>query len=104
MRDAYLDLQAAANQVDVAQQSLEVTKETLDQTRQRLEAGVSNNAELVQSQESMAAAKLDYINSVFAHNVAKLNLARALGQTADSLPQSSKCSKVSGRMAAAVRG
>ena len=86
VRQAFLDLQAATTQVDVAQQSLQVTKETLDQTRMRLEAGVSNNVELVQSQESMSSAELDYINSVFAHNVAKLSLARALGQAADSLP------------------
>jgi outer membrane protein TolC len=87
IRNAFSDLQAASSQVDVAQQNLEVTRQTLDQTRQRLEAGVSNNVELVQSQESVADAELDYINSVFAHNVAKLNLARAMGQAADSLPQ-----------------
>jgi len=87
VRQAYFDLQAATSQVDVAQQSLQVTKETLDQTRMRLEAGVSNNVELVQSQESLAGAELDYINSVFAHNVAKLSLARSLGQAADSLPE-----------------
>ena len=87
VRNAFLDLQAAANEVDVAQQNLQVTQQTLDQTRQRLEAGVSNNVELVQSQESVASAQLDYINSVFAHNVAKLSLARAVGQAADNLPQ-----------------
>ena len=87
VRQAYLDLQAATTQVEVAQQSLEVNQETLDQTRMRLEAGVSNNVELVQSQESVASAQLDYINSVFAHNVAKLSLARALGQAAENLPQ-----------------
>jgi outer membrane protein TolC len=87
VRQAYLDLQAATTQVEVAQQSLQVNQETLDQTRMRLEAGVSNNVELVQSQESVAAAELDYINSVFAHNVAKLSLARALGQAAENLPQ-----------------
>jgi hypothetical protein len=41
----------------------------------------------VQSQESVATAELDYINSVFAHNVAKLSLARAIGSVAESLPQ-----------------
>jgi len=87
IRDAFSDLQAAASQVDVAQQNLDVTQQTLDQTRQRLEAGVSNNVELVQAQESVVDAELDYINSVFAHNVAKLNLARAMGQAADSLSQ-----------------
>jgi outer membrane protein TolC len=87
VRNAFLDLQAAANEVDVAQQNLQVTRQTLDQTRERLEAGVSNNVELVQSQETVAGAELDYINSVFAHNVAKLSLARAIGQAADNLPQ-----------------
>jgi len=41
----------------------------------------------VQSQETVSSAQLDYINSVFAHNIAKLSLARAIGDAADSLPQ-----------------
>src|SRR5581483_1603631 len=84
VRGAYLDLQAATNQVDVANQNLTVTKETLDLTRQRFQAGVSDNVEVVQAQESVASAELDYINSVFAHNVAKLSLARAMGGAADN--------------------
>jgi len=87
VREAFLDLQAAAAQVEVAQQNLDVNQQTLGQTRQRLEFGVSNNIDQIQSQESVSSAELDYINSVFAHNVAKVSLARALGQAADSLPQ-----------------
>ena len=34
---------------------------------------------MVQAQDAVATAELDYINSVFAHNVAKLSLARAIG-------------------------
>jgi hypothetical protein len=41
--------------------------------------------EIVQSQETLAGADLDYINSVFAHNIAKLSLARAIGRAAESL-------------------
>ena len=74
---------ALAAQVDVAQQNLAVTRETLDLTRQRFEAGVSDNIEVVQAQESVSTAAFDHINSVFAHNIAKLSLARALGRTAD---------------------
>jgi hypothetical protein len=40
---------------------------------------------VVQSQDAVAAAELDYISSVFAHNVAKLSLARALGGAADKV-------------------
>ena len=60
-----------------------MTRETLDLTRQRFEAGVSDNIEVVQAQESVSTAAFDHINSVFAHNIAKLSLARALGRTAD---------------------
>lgn len=85
VRSAYLDLDAARSQVDVAQKNLQVAKETLNLTRQRFDAGVSDNVEVVQAQESVAAADLDYINSVFAHNVAKLSLARAMGRAQEKL-------------------
>jgi outer membrane protein TolC len=85
VRSAFLDLQAAASQVDVARRNLEVTRETLELTHQRFSAGVSEYVEVVQAQESLASADLDYINSVFAHNVAKLSLARAIGGAAEKL-------------------
>jgi outer membrane protein TolC len=87
IRKVYLDLHAAASEVEVAQKNVRVAKETLDLTRQRVEAGVADSVELVQSQESLAGAELDYINSVFAHNVAKLGLARAMGGAAENLPK-----------------
>jgi outer membrane protein TolC len=87
VRNAYLDLQAAANQVQVAIQNLDVTRQTLAQERQRFEAGVSNDVVVTQAQESVASAELDYINSVFAHNVAKLSLARAIGNAPQTLHQ-----------------
>ncbi|MGH9667212.1 MAG: TolC family protein, partial [Bryobacteraceae bacterium] len=80
VRNAYLDLTAAASQVEVARQNLDVTGQTLDLTRQRFEAGVTDNVEVVQAQESVANAELDYINSVFAHNIAKLSLAPRSGR------------------------
>jgi len=87
VRTAYLDVQAAANQVEVAQQNLDVNHETLGQTRVKFDTGVSTNADVIQSQESVSSAQLDYIDSIFAHNVAKLSLARALGGAADKLTQ-----------------
>ena len=87
VRNAFLDIEAAANQVNVAQQNIQLMGETLHQTRQRFEAGVSENVEVVQSQESVAGANLDYIDSVFAHNLAKLSLARALGNAPNALAE-----------------
>ena len=79
IRQAYLDLDAAAGQVEVARKNLEVAREALDMSRTRMEAGVINTVEVVQAQETVASANLDLINSIFAHNLAKLNLARAMG-------------------------
>ena len=87
VRRAYLDVAAAANQVEVARQNLDVNHETLGQTRVKYETGVGTNVDVVQSQQSLSSAQLDYIDSIFAHNLAKLSLARALGGTADKLAQ-----------------
>jgi outer membrane protein TolC len=35
--------------------------------------------EVIQAEEGVASANLDYITALFAHNLAKLSLARALG-------------------------
>lgn len=87
VRKAYLDLEAARSQVEVATENLQVTEDNLKLTRQRYDAGVTDNVEVVQSQDSVAGAHLDFINSVFAHNLAKLSLARAVGQAADNLAE-----------------
>ena len=87
VRSAFLDLQAAASQVEVAQRNVQVNKEELELTHQKVEAGVIDNVQFVQAQESVTNAEFDYINSIFAHNIAKLNLARAMGHAAEALPQ-----------------
>ena len=87
VRNAYFDLQAAASQVEVARRNIQVATQNLDLTRQKFSAGVSDNVEVVQSQEAVSTANTDYINSVFAHNLAKLSLARAIGRASEALPQ-----------------
>ena len=80
-------MQAAANQVAIAQKNIEVARKTLDLSGKEWKLVSRKAWELVQSQESLASADLDYINSVFAHNLAKLSLARALGRTVDLSPR-----------------
>ena len=87
VRSAYLDLQAAASQVEVAQRNLDVNKEALELTRQKVEVGVIDNVQYVHAQEEVTNAEFDFINGVFAFNVAKLSLARAMGRAADALPE-----------------
>jgi outer membrane protein TolC len=79
VRIALLDLAAAAEQVEVARSSVELAKQTLTQARDRFAAGVTDNLEVVQAQESLAAANESYIDGLYAHNIAKLELARAIG-------------------------
>lgn len=87
VRSAYLDLQAAASQVEVAQKNVDVNKEALELTRQKVEVGVIDNVAYVQAQEEVTNAEFDFINGVFAFNVAKLSLARAMGRAVDALPE-----------------
>jgi outer membrane protein TolC len=79
VRSALLDLTAAADQVSVARSSLDLANQTLEQARDRFTAGVADNLEVVQAQETVASANENYINSLYSHNVAKLSLARAIG-------------------------
>ncbi|MFY9793577.1 MAG: TolC family protein [Candidatus Sulfotelmatobacter sp.] len=79
VRSALLDLNSAADQVEVARSSVDLAEQTLTQSRDRFTAGVTDNLEVVQAQEAVAAAHESYIESLYAHNLAKVELARAIG-------------------------
>ncbi len=87
VRAAFLDLKTAANQIEVSRNNQQVARETLALTRQRFEAGITDAVEVTQAQESVVSADLDYITSVFAHNVGKVALARAIGHAEERLTQ-----------------
>jgi outer membrane protein TolC len=79
VRTAFLDIRSAADQVAVAQSNLQLATQTLQQARDRFSAGVTDNIEVVQAQESVATASDFVISTTYAHNLAKTSLARALG-------------------------
>jgi outer membrane protein TolC len=79
VRTALLDLAASADQVEVARSSVDLSNQTLNQARDRFAAGVADNLEVIQAQEAVAASNENYISSLYAHNVAKISLARAIG-------------------------
>ena len=54
IRSALLDLKSAADQVAVAGSNLELANQTLTQARDRFAAGVTDNIEVVQAQDSVA--------------------------------------------------
>ena len=85
VRTALLDLKSAADQVAVAQDNVGLADQTLTQARDRFAAGVTDNIEVVQAQDSVANAQQNLISSIYAHNLAKVALARAMGATEANL-------------------
>lgn len=79
VRTALLNLQSAADQVAVAKSNIDLANQTLTQAQDRFAAGVTDNLEVVQAQESVANADQSYIASLYAHNLAKVSLAQAMG-------------------------
>jgi len=79
VRTAFYNLQSSSELVAVAQSNIDLANETVVQAQDRFSAGVANNLEVVQAQESVAAANQSYIASVYAFNQAKISLAQTLG-------------------------
>ena len=87
IQNALLDLKAAAEQVEVAKTGLDYAQETLEQSQDRFAAGVTNNVEVIQAQQQLASANDQYIGSLYAFNIAKVLLARAIGNAEQAVKQ-----------------
>jgi outer membrane protein TolC len=81
VRAALLDIQSAADLVTVARSNLDLANQTLTQAQDRFASGVADTIEVVQAQGSVAAANDSLIAALYAHNLSKVELARALGST-----------------------
>ncbi len=79
VRSAFFDLDSASELVKVAQSNADLARETLVEAQDRFGAGVTDNIEVVQAQESVSTADQAYISSLYAYNIAKVQLARAVG-------------------------
>ncbi len=79
VRTAFLDLEAAGEQVQVAKSAMHLAGEQMKQAQDRFAAGVVSSIEVVQAQEALATADENHISSLYRHNVAKASLARAMG-------------------------
>jgi outer membrane protein TolC len=79
VRDAYLDLEAAAREVSVEKNAITLATRNLEQSRDRFKSGVTDNIEVVQAQDALATASDAYIASLYSYNLAKISLARSTG-------------------------
>jgi outer membrane protein TolC len=85
IRAALLDLKSSADRVDVNKSSVDLAQQQEVQARDRFAAGVTDNLEVVQAQQVLATANENYIASLYAYNLAKVSLARAMGGTEKNL-------------------
>jgi outer membrane protein TolC len=79
VRTAFLNLNAAKEQVDVATRNAALANDNLARSKERFTSGVTDSVEVVQAEQSLAGANDQYITSLYNHNLSKLSLARALG-------------------------
>lgn len=79
VRTALYKLKSSSDLVGVARSNVDLANLTLAQAQDRFKAGVADNLEVVQAQESVALASQSYIVSLYSFNSAKLSLAEALG-------------------------
>lgn len=87
VRTAFFNLRSSSDLVTVARSNVDLAGQTLTQAQDRFRAGVADNLEVVQAQESVASANQSYIASSYSFNVAKLSLALALGVAEQSALQ-----------------
>jgi outer membrane protein TolC len=87
VRVSWLDVTASKSSIQVAENNRSLAGRALVQSRDRYANGVTNYLELVQAQETVAAANENYIQSVYSLNVATISLARAMGAAETRLPQ-----------------
>ena len=85
IRNALLDLKSSADQVEVAQSSVNLAEQAITQSRDRFSAGVTDNLEVIQAQEALASAHESLISSLYLHNLAKVSFARALGRAEEGV-------------------
>jgi outer membrane protein TolC len=80
VKTALLNLQSARNEVQVANLGVQLSKEEVDQARDRFKAGVANNIEVIQAQDSLSRANDNQIAALYRFNQARADLARSIGQ------------------------
>ena len=79
VRDAILDIESAAKLVQASRSNVDLAEEALREAQERFRTGVADNLPVSQALATDQQANDQYIGALYQHNVAKLELARALG-------------------------
>jgi len=81
VKTAVARLQSARHEVDVANLGVKLSQEEVTQARDRFQAGVANNIEVITAQDALARANENQIGALYGYNQSRADLAHAIGQT-----------------------
>jgi outer membrane protein TolC len=80
VKTAVAQLDAARGEVEVANLGVQLSKQEVEQARDRFQAGVANNIEVISAQDSLARASDNQIAALYRFNQARADVAHSMGQ------------------------
>jgi len=86
VREAYLNLAAARQRVDVSRDAASQADESLKILRNRYDAGLATITDLLSAETARARAQRDYLNAVYDDRIAYATLELATGELSESSP------------------
>jgi outer membrane protein len=87
VRDGQVELQSALHQVDLGRQEVQLANEEVTLSQGRFQSGVTDNIEVTQAQDSLARANDTEIGALFRYNIARAQLAHAVGSVEQTYTQ-----------------
>jgi outer membrane protein len=80
VKTAIAQVASARSEVDVANLGVQLARQQVEQSRDRFQAGVANNVEVIQAQDDLARANDNQIGALYRYNQARADLAHSTGQ------------------------
>ncbi|HEV2444274.1 MAG TPA: TolC family protein [Candidatus Sulfopaludibacter sp.] len=80
VKNAVAHLDSARGEVDVARLGVDLAGQEVEQARDRFQAGVANNIEVITAQDELSRANDNQIAALYRYNQARADLAYASGQ------------------------
>ena len=83
VKTALAELDSAKSEVEVANLGIDLAQQEVTQARDRFQAGVANNIEVITAQDELSRANDNQIAALYRYNQARADLAHATGQMED---------------------